>query len=85
MFPFLVIITSVFFDKIWKIDIHRADGTAGLAVNAVSHNCPVVFLSVVKKGQYQTDGTDVNMAVFMPAHFAVNGANIRAGAASNAS
>ncbi len=57
-----------FFDEMGKINGNGTNFLAGLAVNAVFHDGPVIFLAMVEQGQDQTDGTDIDMAVFVSPH-----------------
>ncbi len=85
-FSFLIQYRSIgLFNKMRKIDIHRAYFFTGLAVSAVLYNRPGVFLAVVKKGQNQTDSTDVNMTIFMSPHLAVDRADIGTSPATDTS
>ncbi len=57
---------------------------AGLAVEAVLDDGPGVFPAVVKIGEDQADGADIDVAVVVAAHQAVNGADVGAGPAAHA-
>ena len=67
-----------------QIDAGGADGLAGLAVEAVLHDGPGVFMAMVEVGEDQADGPDIDVAQVVAAHQAVDGANVGAGAAAHA-
>ncbi len=48
------------------------------------HDGPVVFAAVVEIGEDEADGADIDVAVVVPPHQAVDGADIGAGAAADA-
>src|SRR3989339_279959 len=73
-----------FFDEKGQIDIDRAYGFAGLAVEAVADNGPGIVLSMVKIGQDQADGPDIDMAQGMAPDLPVHRADIGAGPAADA-
>ena len=73
-----------FLDEMGEIDARRAYRLAGLAVEAVLDDGPGVFPAMVKIGQDQADGADIDVAVVVAAHQAVNGADVGAGAAAHA-
>src|SRR5208337_1902478 len=73
-----------FFDEQGQIDAHGTHRFAGQAVEAVLHDGPVVLAAVVKIGENQADGADIDMAVIVAAHQRIDGTDIGAGAAADA-
>ena len=62
-----------------QIDVHGTYGFAGLAVETIFDDGPVVFLAVVKQGQDKPDGTNIDMTILMAAHFGVDRADVGTG------